>query len=169
MGTTNSDIADLVLIRYARNENSTEGILKLNGKYVAHTLEPRWRNIKQEGKVKGSTAIPAGTYIVDFAVSQKFKRRMPYLMNVPYFTGIMIHPGNTSKDTEGCILVGTPSYSKKGLPISGVVMNSQRTFNAIMEDLEGKNVMITIKEPQEWENKRLTQALEMLIDALANQ
>lgn len=169
MGTTNSDIADLVLIRYARNENSTEGILKLNGKYVAHTLEPRWRNIKQEGKVKGSTAIPAGTYIVDFAVSQKFKRRMPYLMNVPCFTGIMIHPGNTSKDTEGCILVGTPSYSKKGLPISGVVMNSQRTFNAIMEDLEGKNVMITIKEPQEWENKKLTQALEMLIDALANQ
>lgn len=90
-------------------------------------------------------------------------------MNVPHFTGIMIHPGNTSEDTEGCILVGTPSYSKRGLPISGVVMNSRRTFNAIMEDLEGKNVMITIKEPQEWENKKLTQALEMLIDALANQ
>lgn len=90
-------------------------------------------------------------------------------MNVPYFSGIMIHPGNTSKDTEGCILVGTPSYSKNGLPISGVVMNSRTTFNAIMENLEGKNVMITIKEPQEWENKKLTEALKLLIDALANQ
>lgn len=160
---------EIEILRQLRGADFTQGILMIDGVYFCHTLEPRWRNLRREEKVKGKTAIPAGSYKVMMAPSQKFKKVMPYLMNVPCFSGIMIHPGNTSKDTEGCILVGKPSYSKMGLPISGVVMNSRTTFNAIMENIEGKNVMITIKEPQEWENKKLTEALKLLIDALANQ
>ena len=53
MGTTNSDIADLVLIRFARNENCTEGILKLNGKYVAHTLGTTMAKHKARGQGEG--------------------------------------------------------------------------------------------------------------------
>ena len=52
------------------------------------------------------TAIPEGVYEVIVNVSAKFKRKLPLLLDVPYFTGIRIHRGNTDKDTSGCILVG---------------------------------------------------------------
>jgi len=59
-----------------------------------------------EWKIKGDTAIPYGTYKVKKTYSQRFKRDMWELQNVPGFSGIRIHAGNTAKDTEGCILLG---------------------------------------------------------------
>lgn len=59
-----------------------------------------------EGKVYGQTAIPAGRYRIRMLMSPRFHREMPYLMDVPGFTGIMIHPGNKVEDTKGCVLVG---------------------------------------------------------------
>ena len=73
---------------------------------ICGTMEPRRRDLSREKKVKGSTAIPSGTYEIKFSPSAKFNRMMPYLVNVPLFEGIMFHPGNTLKDTAGCILVG---------------------------------------------------------------
>lgn len=63
-------------------------------------------NDEGEGKVYGNTAIPSGCYQIRMQQSPTFKRMMPYLQDVPGFSSIMIHPGNTVEDTRGCILVG---------------------------------------------------------------
>ena len=75
--------------------------------YLCDTLEPQWRDYKNGAyKVKGRSAIPEGRYLVLISWSTKFKQWLPLLWNVPKFSGIRIHAGNTPQDTEGCILVG---------------------------------------------------------------
>ncbi len=75
--------------------------------YLCDTLEPQWRDYKNGAyKVKGRSAIPEGRYLVLITWSPKFKQWLPLLWNVPKFSGIRIHAGNTPQDTEGCILVG---------------------------------------------------------------
>lgn len=100
--------------RLYKKDTYTIGKLYIEGVYFCDTLEDKVRNLNTEKKVYGETAIPAGKYKIQVAVSSKFKREMPYLMNVPQFTGIMIHPGNTPEDSLGCILVGE-NKTKGGL------------------------------------------------------
>ena len=90
---------ELTLTRTSRQAECTTGVLYLGKERMAHTLEPRWRDLGKEQKVAGQTAIPEGTYEICLEVSARFKRLMPYLMNVPGFTGILIHCGNTVADT----------------------------------------------------------------------
>lgn len=93
--------------------NYCVGILYVNGKRFCETLEDRIVDTNKSGKfeghekkVPGETAIPYGTYKVIYNYSPKFRRNLPRLVNVPHFEGILIHPGNTAKDSAGCILVG---------------------------------------------------------------
>ena len=79
--------------------------------YFCDTLEPTWRDYANGAyKVKGRSAIPEGRYAVVISYSPKFKQWLPILLGGPEFNrkwqGIRIHAGNTSEDTEGCILVG---------------------------------------------------------------
>ena len=79
--------------------------------YFCDTLEPTWRDyVNGAYKVKGRSAIPEGRYAVVISYSPKFKQWLPILLGGPEFNrkwqGIRIHAGNTSEDTEGCILVG---------------------------------------------------------------
>lgn len=107
-------IVNLLLKRIALRETYTIGKLYVDGVYFCDTLEDKVRDYNKDGdlldedeqKVFGETAIPYGMYKVILNYSPRFKKILPRLLDVRHFEGILIHPGNTAKDTHGCILVG---------------------------------------------------------------
>jgi len=121
-------------LRRSRSESgATIGELYVDGSVFCYTLEDEVREVRGEPvsswKVKGKTAIPAGRYEVRLTMSPRFKRVMPQLLNVPGFSGVRIHAGNTAADTEGCILVG------KGAGSSSVT-RSREAYNALFEEIQ---------------------------------
>lgn len=116
---------NLKLVRRTLTEQSTIGTLSINGVFECLTLEDRVRPVK----IHGATAIPAGIYEVAITFSDRFKKPLPLLLNVPNFSGIRIHPGNTAEDTEGCILVGTTERKD-------FIGNSRAAFRALFTKLE---------------------------------
>jgi hypothetical protein len=100
---------DIYLTRHWFTNQSTIGILSYED-HECYSLEDKVREIEGrpvvEWKVYGRTAIPVGRYRLIRNFSPRFKVVLPLLENVPGFTGIRIHPGNSADDTEGCILLG---------------------------------------------------------------
>lgn len=135
----------LKLERKHKKPGYTIGHLEVNGLYFCDTLEDQVRNLQKEKKLPGQTAIPAGIYEVVVNISPRFKRKLPRLLNVPGFEGILIHRGNTPKDTAGCILVGENK-------IPGQVINSTPYELHLTEMIEraqasGESIIIEIEEP----------------------
>ena len=134
---------ELTLNRIFLGSSATIGELYVDREHIADTLEDR---VRPEGeKVYGKTAIPEGTYEVKLTYSPRFKKILPEILNVPNFSGIRIHTGNSSKDTEGCILVGTWDGEKEDW-----VGNSRIAFDELMALLEEatnnkEKVTITVK------------------------
>ncbi|MEI8134834.1 MAG: DUF5675 family protein [bacterium] len=100
----------LTLVREIYSPMSTIGSLLVDGSFECFTLEDV---VRAPGiKVPGATAIPTGSYQVIIDYSVRFRRMMPHVLDVPLFEGIRIHSGNTTSDTEGCIILGaTRSYN----------------------------------------------------------
>jgi hypothetical protein len=113
--------------RRPSTKNSTLSEWKVDGQFECYGIEDIVRPTGE--KVHGKTAIPAGTYQVIISWSPRFKRQLPLLLNVPGFEGVRIHPGNTSADTEGCLLPGTGAGSD-------VVTNSRVAFEKLFKKLE---------------------------------
>ena len=149
---------ELELRRIARKADYTIGRLSIDGQYFCDTIEDTDRGLSQDlplsvnqaKKRKGVTAIPVGRYRVTLGVkSIRFSKKkqyaacngyLPRILNVPAFDGVLMHIGNTAKDSEGCILVGE---NKK----VGMVVNSTQTYWRLYDRLqEAKdNIFITIK------------------------
>lgn len=93
---------ELLLVRTTFTKKSTMGELSLRGRHLFYTLE----DVEREKKVYAETAIPVGTYEIKLTQSPTFGTLLPELLNVPNFTDIRIHWGNTAVNTKGCILIG---------------------------------------------------------------
>ena len=148
----------LKLIRSYKNDKYTIGHLYINGKFFCDTLEDTDRGLDnsmslkqiQSIKVKSKTAIPTGIYTITLrVVSPRLSKKsaykfcggkVPRLVNVKGYDGVLIHIGNTEQDTDGCILVGENKAK-------GKVLNSTDTFKrlyAILKQASDKNEDITL-------------------------
>lgn len=137
----------LLLKRIHFGETFTVGQLYEESKYglspICYTLEDKVR--QEEGKpvkdwkVQDKTAIPKGTYKVSVTMSNRFKTKLPLLENVEGFTGIRIHSGNSSANTEGCILVGMTWDGK-----SDWIGSSKIAMSALMPIIENSTSPVTI-------------------------
>ena len=98
------------VVREKYLEHATMGKMFVDGVFFAFTLEDKVREVK----VWGETAIPTGTYSVFVRYSNRFKKELVAVKDVPKFDGVLIHGGNTDKDTHGCILIGEMRDLKVG-------------------------------------------------------
>ena len=145
-----------------KKETYTIGRLYVDGVYFCNTLEDKCRGLKQtdsiyfikQRKVYGETAIPSGTYTVAMnVISPKYaaiawywqlcQGKMPRLLNVPGFEGILVHPGNDPTQTLGCLLVG------KNTKV-GQLTESKATFKALYKEMKeaydaGEEITIIIE------------------------
>ncbi|HAC22739.1 MAG TPA: hypothetical protein DCF91_11720 [Porphyromonadaceae bacterium] len=147
----------LLLERIQKEATYTLGKLYIDGIYYCDTLEDPDRGLDdnmdlleiKKIKVKNNTAIPTGTYTIDLnKVSPKFKDRdwaqccdgkIPRLNNVKGFEAVLIHVGNSPKNTSGCILVGTSNNM-------GGLINSSNAFKDLMKRLNSAtDLVLTIK------------------------
>ena len=122
--------------RVALKDTYTIGHLSIDGVPECDVLEDKVRDIDHDGKfdhgeskVFAETAIPYGTYKIIITYSERFKKDLPLLLNVPSFDGIRIHPGNTSEDTHGCLLVGHNTEM-------GKVTSSKDTFEKLFKKIK---------------------------------
>lgn len=152
----------LTLKRIAKKDSYTIGNLYVNGQFLCNTIEDKDRNLKDSDsldeikniKIPSLTAIPSGTYRITLnVVSPKFYQkdyykkfcggRLPRLLGVKGFDGILIHKGTTERDSAGCIIVGDNT-------VVGKVTNSQNRFEQLYKLLEevnkkGEDIIITIE------------------------
>lgn len=144
----------ITLIRPATQDAPyTVGDLYINDVFFCNVLEDRDRGIFQNDslnyiasiKVMHETAIPYGTYQVVMSYSNRFKKYLPELLDVPGFAGIRIHTGNTEADSSGCLLVGAKQGNK--------VINSRVTYSKleklILSAVKKEKIFITIKQHQQ--------------------
>lgn len=136
----------LRLIREPSVKDVTLGSLYVNGVWFSWCLEDAIREVPGQPvsawKVPGQTAIPAGRYRVVINRSQRFNRMLPQLLDVPGFSGVRIHPGNTIEDTEGCLLLGYDRFA-------GAVGRSRAACEALLAKLmdEPSECWISIENP----------------------
>lgn len=148
---------NILLERYDSGPEDTLGNFYINGVLQCKTLEDQYREVK----VMGDTSIPEGTYEIKlrkegthhlkYSKDVRFSdihKGMLHLQDVPNFKYILIHVGNTDKDTMGCILVGltaAPGIAPRRRLVDSTAAY-RRIYPPIAQALiKGEKVTITIK------------------------
>jgi hypothetical protein len=143
---------ELKTIRYNTEKTFSDGLFFINNKFQCHTIEDGHKDVK----VKGETRIPDGRYEVTLRkeggfhgrylkeYGASFHKGMLWVRNVPNFEYILIHVGNSAKDTEGCLLVGMTNSADEAGFIGGSKIAYRKIYPIIAKELEaGRKVFIT--------------------------
>lgn len=149
----------LLLKRSYKGEKYTIGKLFIDGSYCCDVLEDRDRNLSSSMsleeinkiKIPRETAIPTGTYKITLdVVSPRFSKypfymevcdgKLPRLLNVPGYEGVLIHVGQTAENSSGCILVGKNTRTGELTDGKNVFRD---LYNKLKEDKD--NITITIQ------------------------
>lgn len=127
----------VTLSRTELTDTHTLGELLLDGKHFCFTLELPWRD-----NAVAKSCIPAGTYHCQMMQSPHFGR-VYHVLKVNGRSHILIHAGNTTKDTNGCILVGseTGEISKRR-----AVLNSRETLKRLHAALNEQPFELKVKQ-----------------------
>ena len=139
---------EVLIKRIAKKDTYTIGNLFIDGKYICDTLEDKDRGLTQKmplseiksKKIYGETAIPTGRYKLDlntvspkysnsskYKWAQKYEGKLPRILNIPGFEGVLLHVGNSAQDSLGCPLVGKNK-------VVGKVLESTKTFTDLMDN-----------------------------------
>ena len=140
---------NILLERTFYSPSYTIGKMYIDGKYFCDTIEDVNRDLNKNGKFDGNeakvqdkTCIPFGIYKVKVTMSNRFKRLLPEVLNVPSFAGIRIHNGVDETSSSGCIIVGKNT-------VKGKVTDSTKYMNLITDKIkevqDKQEVYITIK------------------------
>lgn len=132
------------VVREPSIDDATLSVWFVDGRYECFGLEDELR--APGVKVPGATAIPPGSYNVVITASSRFGRPLPLLVDVPGFSGIRIHPGNTLNDTSGCLLPGR-------LRAAARVGESRIAFDKLFQKIDaalarGEHVTCRVENPQ---------------------
>jgi hypothetical protein len=123
----------------------TEGRLYIDGEFECFTVEDADRQLEAGGiKVQNKTAIPKGEYPITISMSNHFKKMLIEVQNVTGYSGVRIHSGNSSKDTEGCIIVGSINERDDDDWVSGSRIAYERLHSKVKQALSSED-NITLK------------------------
>lgn len=140
---------NLLVQRYKSTPNATLGKLFIDGVFECYTLEDEFRAVK----VRGETRIPAGRYKLALRTEgethSKYSQRFPdihrgmlHVTNVPGFQWILIHIGNTERDTEGCLLVGS-KVDENAMTLSHSTIAYRKMYPKVADAVMKGEVYIT--------------------------
>lgn len=138
---------ELSVTRGPNHDTCCIGDLFVEDKFECYSLEDLVREVPGQPvatwKIQNQTAIPVGRYQLVPHNSPHFGCVLPMLLNVPGFLYVLIHWGNTSIDTDGCILVGQQRSDDD-------IRNSRDAFKALFAKIQAawndnEEVWITIK------------------------
>ena len=140
---------NIQLIRKVFNPTNTISDLWIDGIFFGNILEDVDRGLNRNQsleelkalKIHGKTAIPIGTYEIIISYSNRFKKFLPLLLDVPAYEGIRIHPGNDENDTEGCLLPG----KSNGKKVLSSIITFNRLYSILLKATKKEKIFITIE------------------------
>ncbi len=145
---------EIKVTRFSGGDESSLGLLRVNGKFFCYSLEDQFN----EPKIPGETRIPVGRYQIKLrnvgGMTKRYGKRfdfhmgMLHLQDVPEFEYVYIHTGNNDDHSEGCILVGDgqiQNVTERGMVTTSVAAYT-RLYEAIIGALALEEIWITIED-----------------------